>query len=136
MRLFDFINLVFTRPSAARALDAEVKRNQFFMLNRFLAKQHPYLAARLSIITIDPAKAVDFWINWIEKAYTRVPDWIRAPAAKVESEIDYQTRAWIKNKYQLGSADFRVALQLFPNAIETAINLKKIEDKNVTNKGN
>jgi len=88
MELFEFINVLFTKPLEFSKITPGEKRKQYFMVQRRLAIQFPQQANALQHLKINQNAVIDFWENFLRKTYKGyTPKWLYTKGVKKTQEI-------------------------------------------------
>jgi hypothetical protein len=132
-KLFDFIKIVFTKPSKYKTISNHNKKRHHFMINRFFSIKFPANAQAFNFNGINPAAVIDSWAA-VATRFRGVPGWIYTKTKRTKKEI-----ASAKSKYtekdevvkfymqknEIGVREFKELQQLFPKELDK--NLKKLE---------
>ena len=89
MELFEFLNVMFTRPAEWDNISNLEKKKQFFMTNRRLAINFPMQANVLQHLKINPTSVVNFWQYFIriKQKYSQVPGWMYTKGVKKTQQV-------------------------------------------------
>jgi hypothetical protein len=87
MELFEFIKVIFNRPSDYSSISPSEKRKHFFMCQRRFAIQFPMEANVLQHLKINQQAVIDWWQKFLRSKYSSVPGWMYTTGAKKSQEI-------------------------------------------------
>ena len=74
-KLFDFVKIMFTRPSDYKKIKHVNKKRHHFMINRFFSIKYPMNAQAFNINGIDSGNVVECW-SLVASRFKSVPGWI------------------------------------------------------------
>lgn len=130
-KLFDFIKIMFTKPSDYKKIKRYNKKRHHFMVNRFFAIKFPANAQLFNHNGINPIAVIDSW-SLVANRFKGVPGWIytktkRAKKAKkgkeyMPSDIVIQ---YFMEKNEIGSREYDELLKFAKKDLYN--NLQKIE---------
>ena len=132
-KLFDFIKIMFTRPSDYKNVSNHNKKRHHFMINRFFAIKYPSNAQLFNVNGINGNSVIDSW-HMVASRFNSVPGWIytktkKSPKAKVNKKQYIPSDATISffmEKNEIGNREFK---ELEKFAKEDLYNsLKRIEE--------
>jgi hypothetical protein len=86
MELFEFINVMFTKPAEFKKLSLHERGKHFFMINRFMSIKFPIQAYYINHTKIHPGQAVTFWQEFLQGKFTKVPTWMYTKLNKKKAE--------------------------------------------------
>lgn len=132
-KLFDFIKIVFTKPSKYKTISNHNKKRHHFMMNRFFSIKFPANAHAFNFNGINPVAVIDSWAA-VASRFKGVPGWIYTRTKKATSkttsakskytEKDEVSRFYMQ-KNEIGVREFKELQKMFPKQLDE--NLKKIE---------
>jgi len=110
-KLFDFVKIMFTRPSDYKKIKQVNKKRHHFMINRFFAIKYPANAEAFNINGIDGGNVVECW-SLVASRFKSVPGWIytktkRAAKNEKDKYIPDQSAVQIyMDRNEIGNREF------------------------------
>lgn len=128
--LFELIKIMFEDPKAYEKITPGEKRKNFFMINRRMSIKFPLQAQVLQHLKIDEVSVVDFWQNFINKQYNKIPYWMYTKGVKKSKEAK-EKKTNIKEslireyaiKYNLDIRSVKDALEFFPKEMKKELQI-------------
>lgn len=96
-KLFDFVDVLFTRPAKYSEIPDYDKAKHFFMVNRFMSIANPVVADKFNHLRISQAKVLDYWHSQMTRIYNTVPPWMYTKT-KSDKSKDTETVKWPENE--------------------------------------
>ena len=101
LKLFDFVDILFTMPTKYTEIPDHEKAKHFFMVNRFMSIANPQPANMFNHIRISQAKTLDYWHIQMSILYKSVPTWMytktkKTTEKKEKSEIKWPEKDTVK----------------------------------------
>jgi len=84
-KLFDFVKIMFTKPSQYNTLKTHAKKRHHFMINRFFAIKYPANANMFNLNGINGANVVESW-SMVAQRFKSVPGWFYTKTKKAAKE--------------------------------------------------
>jgi hypothetical protein len=121
MELFDFVKVMFTDPKKYSQLKNSDKAKHFFMIQRFMAIQHPTTAQQLNRVGMNGWAVVDLW-QLVASRFKRVPGWIytktkKSPTDKVWKPDPEVAKIWMQRN-NLGERELKDAIRFNPEEMK------------------
>jgi hypothetical protein len=73
-KLFDFVKIMFTKPTQFENIKNHTKKRHHFMINRFFAIKYPSNANQFNVNGINGGNVVESW-GIVAKRFKSVPGW-------------------------------------------------------------
>ena len=83
-KLFDFVKIMFTKPSQFKQIKNHNKKRHHFMINRFFAIKYPTNAHAFNINGINGSNVVECW-GLVAQRFKVVPNWWYTKTKKSEA---------------------------------------------------
>lgn len=121
-KLFDFIKIMFTRPSDFAALKKHSKKRHHFMVNRFFAIKFPTNANAFNFNGIDGSAVVESW-GLVASRFKSVPAWIytktkkNTKTNKKEADLDPVALEFYMHKNEIGAREIQEMLRFCPDLL-------------------
>ena len=131
-KLFDFVKIMFTKPTHYKKIKQHNKKRHHFMINRFMSIKYPANAQMFNINGINGANVVDSW-SMVASRFKSVPRWFYTKTKKSKkNEVDKYNPSdraveLYMSKNEIGNREFN-ELKLFAKA-QLFEDLKKIEEQ-------
>jgi len=130
-KLFDFIKIMFTKPSEYKKIKKHNKKRHHFMVNRFFAIKFPANAHLFNRNKINPVAVIDSW-SLVANRFKGVPGWIytktkRSKKAKKSKEYEPSETViqYFIEKNEIGTREYNELLKFAKTELYS--NLQKIE---------
>jgi intergrase/recombinase len=125
MELFEYLNVLVTRPAEWSDVTPGEKRKWYFLMQRRMAIGHPEQANALQHLKINQSAVADFWHRFMMLKYQRkMPNWMYTKGvAKAQKEKEKKLDVSEKMVFQFAKSkgidvkSVRDALELFPTEI-------------------
>ena len=131
-KLFDFVKIMFTKPSLYKKIKQHNKKRHHFMINRFMSIKYPSNAQMFNINGINGGNVVDSW-SMVASRFKSVPRWFYTKTKKAKKNItdkynpsDRAIERYM-SKNEIGKREFD-ELKLFVKE-QLFTDLKKIEEQ-------
>jgi len=80
-KLFDFVKIMFTKPSQYKKIKQHNKKRHHFMINRFMSIKYPANSQMFNINGINGGNVVDSW-SMVASRFKSVPKWFYTKTKK------------------------------------------------------
>lgn len=131
-KLFDFVKIMFTKPTHYKKIKQHNKKRHHFMINRFMSIKYPSNAQMFNINGINGGNVVDSW-SMVASRFKSVPRWFYTKTKKAKKNVadkynpsDRAIELYM-NKNEIGNREFD-ELKLFVKD-QLYADLKKIEEQ-------
>ena len=131
-KLFDFVKIMFTKPTHYKKIKQHNKKRHHFMINRFMSIKYPSNAQMFNINGINGGNVVDSW-SMVASRFKSVPRWFYTKTKKAKKNVadkynpsDRAVELYM-NKNEIGNREFD-ELKLFVKD-QLYADLKKIEEQ-------
>jgi NACalpha-BTF3-like transcription factor len=94
LKLFDFVDVLFTMPTKYSEIPDHEKAKHFFMVNRFMSIANPVVADKFNHIRIPQAKTLDYWHFQMSRVYKTVPPWMYTKTKKAAEKKEKEDIKW------------------------------------------
>jgi hypothetical protein len=127
MKLFDAINMMFSKTKDFRDQTVFEKSKNYFMINRFMAIKYPAQAMELSSLNINGGHVIDIWAALIGSQYSRTPNWMYAKTkkGKADPKSKFNPSVELIQKYceihQCSQRDFDTAHKFLGKSFEDEV---------------
>lgn len=96
MEIFELTKIIFENPEKYKEVSNNIKKKNFFMVNRLFSIQYPLQSHLLSHTKINQIFVVDFWQSYLRKMYQKTPYWMFTKGS-VKRKKDKEKIAKIKD---------------------------------------
>ena len=131
-KLFDFVKIMFTKPTHYKKIKQHNKKRHHFMINRFMSIKYPSNAQMFNINGINGGNVVDSW-SMVASRFKSVPRWFYTKTKKAKKNVtdkynpsDRAIELYM-SKNEIGNREFE-ELKLFAKE-QLFADLKKIEEQ-------
>ena len=129
MKLFEYINVMFSSPDKWSRLKAYDKVKNSFMINRFMSIKFPIQANLFNKLKIDSVGVAESW-RMVASKFNRVPGWIYTRVRKTKKEKKWEPTLEALNFYlkvnEIGKREYEEAFKFNPKEIKaTMLNIEK-----------
>jgi len=124
MKLFEYINVMFSSPNKWSQLKAYDKVKNSFMINRFMSIKFPIQANLFNKLKIDSVGVAESW-RMVASKFNRVPGWIYTRVRKTKKEKVWEPTQEAIDFYlkinEIGKREYEEAMKFYPVAMKVTM---------------
>ena len=124
MKLFEYINVMFSSLDKWKKLKAYDKIKNSFMINRFMSIKFPIQANLFNKLKTDSVGTAESW-RMIASKFNRVPGWIYTRVRKTKKEKKWEPTEEALDFYmkinEIGTREYKEAFKFNPKEMKSTM---------------